>query len=87
MEAEVLLKGSHSGTDGIYTADPRIEPDAQKIDQISHIEVIKQGLQPMDSTAITLCMDNQLPIVMFDLMSSGNVRSILAGEPIGTLVT
>ena len=87
MEAEVLLKGSHSGTDGIYTADPRIEPDAEKIDQISHIEVIKQGLQPMDSTAITLCMDNHLPIVMFDLMGSGNVRSILAGDPVGTLVT
>ena len=87
MEAQVLLKGSHSGTDGIYTADPRVDPKANKIDEISHLEVIKQGLQPMDSTAITLCMDNQLPIVMFDLMSSGNVRSILAGEPVGTLVT
>ncbi|HJP16983.1 MAG TPA: UMP kinase, partial [Acidimicrobiales bacterium] len=63
------------------------QPDAEKIDQISHLEVIKQGLQPMDSTAITLCMDNQLPIVMFDLMSSGNVRSILAGKSVGTLVT
>ncbi len=87
MEAQVLLKGSHSGTDGIYTADPKIQPDAEKIDQISHLEVIKQVLQPMDSTAITLCMDNQLPIVMFDLMSSGNVRSILAGKSVGTLVT
>ena len=60
---------------------------AKKIDEISHLEVIKQGLQPMDSTAITLCMDNHLPIVMFDLMSSGNVRSILAGETVGTLVS
>ena len=57
------------------------------IEQVSHLEVIQKGLQAMDATAITLCMDNDLPIVMFDLMQAGNVRSILAGEAIGTLVS
>jgi uridylate kinase len=87
MEAQVVLKGSHSGTDGIYTADPRLDPTASKIDEITHLEVVQQGLKAMDTTAITLCMDNQMPIVMFDLMVPGNVRSILAGESVGTLVT
>ncbi|MBT7379332.1 MAG: UMP kinase, partial [Actinobacteria bacterium] len=58
-----------------------------KIDEITHLEVVQQGLKAMDTTAITLCMDNQMPIVMFDLMVPGNVRSILAGESVGTLVT
>ncbi len=87
MEAQVVLKGSHSGTDGIYTSDPRLDSTATKIDEISHLEVVQQGLKAMDTTAITLCMDNQMPIVMFDLMVPGNVRSILAGESVGTLVT
>ncbi len=87
MEAQVVLKGSHSGTDGIYTADPRLDPTASKIDEITYLEVVQQGLKAMDTTAITLCMDNQMPIVMFDLMVPGNVRSILAGESVGTLVT
>jgi uridylate kinase len=86
MEAGVLLKGSHSGTDGIYTDDPRLNPDAEKLDEIGYLEVINRGLQAMDATAITLCMDNRLPIVMFDVMTKGNIRSILEGEPIGTLV-
>jgi uridylate kinase len=86
MDAEVLLKGSHSGTDGIYTDDPRTNPDAEKLDEVRYLDVINQGLRAMDSTAITLCMDNHLPIVMFDLMTRGNVRSIVEGRPIGTLV-
>jgi uridylate kinase len=86
MEAEVLLKGSHSGTDGIYTDDPRVNPDAAKLDEVGYLDVLNQGLRAMDSTAVTLCMDNGLPIVMFDLMTKGNVRSILEGKPIGTLV-
>jgi uridylate kinase len=86
MEAEVLLKGSHSGTDGIYTDDPRTNADAVKLDEVSYLEVINRGLQAMDATAITLCMDNHLPIVMFDVMTKGNLRSILEGKPIGTLV-
>ncbi len=86
MDAEVLLKGSHSGTDGIYTDDPRTNPDATKLDEVSYLDVINRGLRAMDSTAITLCMDNKLPILMFDLMVKGNVVSIIRGEPIGTLV-
>ncbi|MDZ7733779.1 MAG: UMP kinase [Acidimicrobiia bacterium] len=86
IEADALLKGTHSGTDGIYTDDPRTNPEAVKLEQVSYLEVLNQGLRAMDSTAITLCMDNQLPIVMFDLLGSGNIRAILEGEPIGTMV-
>jgi len=87
LEAGVVLKGTHSGTDGIYTADPKDDPSATRLDEISYLDVIQRGLQAMDSTAVTLCMDNRVPIVMFDLMSPGNVRCILAGEQIGTLVS
>ena len=86
IEAGVLLKGTHSGTDGIYTADPRTDPDAVKLDEVSYLDVLNQGLKAMDSTAITLCMDNDLPIVMFDLTGAGNVRSLLEGGSVGTLV-
>jgi len=86
IEAEVLLKGTHSGTDGIYTDDPRTNPEATKLDEVTYLDVLNQGLRAMDSTAITLCMDNDLPIVMFDLMGEGNVRGILEGRAIGTLV-
>ena len=87
IDAEAVLKGSHSGVDGIYTADPKKDPDATKIDELSYLDVLNQGLAVMDSTAITLCMDNHLPILVFDLMTPGNVRSILSGEAIGTLVS
>ena len=87
IEAGVVLKGTHSGTDGIYTADPNTDPEATRLERVSYLDVIQKGLRAMDATAITLCMDNNLPIVMFDLMASGNVRSILAGESVGTLVT
>jgi uridylate kinase len=87
IEAGVVLKGTHSGTDGIYTADPKDDPSATRLDEIGYLDVIQRGLQAMDSTAVTLCMDNGVPIVMFDLMSPGNVRCILAGEHVGTLVS
>ena len=87
IEAGALLKGTHSGTDGIYTADPRVDPSATLLREIGYLDVLQQGLRAMDATAITLCMDNDLPIVMFDLMKAGNVRSVLAGDPIGTLVS
>ncbi|MCB0994459.1 MAG: UMP kinase [Acidimicrobiales bacterium] len=87
IEAGAVLKGTHSGTDGIYTADPKLDPTAVKLDHVSYIDVINKGLRAMDTTAITLCMENDLPIVMFDLMAAGNVRCILAGEPVGTLVS
>jgi uridylate kinase len=86
IEAGALLKGTHSGTDGIYTDDPKVNPDAVRLDEVTYLDVLNQGLRAMDSTAITLCMDNDLPIVMFDLMGEGNVRGILEGRPIGTLV-
>ena len=86
IEAGVILRGTHSGVDGIYTDDPRTNPDATKLDHVTYIEVINQGLRAMDPTAVTLCMEHSLPIVVFDLMTKGNVRSILLGEAIGTLV-
>ncbi len=86
IEAGALLKGTHSGTDGIYTDDPRTNPDAVKLESIGYLDVLNNGLRAMDATAITLCMDNDLPIVMFDLLAPGNIRAILEGEPIGTLV-
>ncbi len=86
IEAGALLKGTHSGTDGIYTDDPRTNPEATRLDEVTYLDVLNQGLRAMDSTAITLCMDNNLPIVMFDLMGEGNVRALLEGRPIGTLV-
>ena len=86
IEADVLLKGTHGGVDGVYTADPRKDPDATRLDEVAYIDVISQGLRVMDATAITFCMDNKLPIVVFDVMTPGNIRRALAGEPIGTLV-
>jgi len=86
IEAGVILRGTHSGVDGIYTDDPRVNPDATRLDHVTYIEVINQGLRAMDPTAVTLCMEHDLPIVVFDLMTRGNVRSILLGEAIGTLV-
>jgi len=86
IEADVLLKGTHSGTDGIYTDDPKLNPDAVKLDQVNYLDVLNRGLRAMDSTAITLCMDNDLPVVMFDLLGEGNVRALLEGREVGTLV-
>ena len=86
IEAQVLLKGTHSGTDGIYTDDPRTNPDAVKLEEVTYLDVLNQGLRAMDSTAITLCMDNDLPIVMFDLTGDANLRSLLEGGSVGTLV-
>jgi uridylate kinase len=85
--AEAVLKGTHSGVDGVYSADPRIDPDAVKLPHVSHFEVINRGLKVMDSTAITFCMDNALPIIVFDVMEPGNIHRALVGEPIGTLVS
>jgi len=86
IEAGVVLKGTHGGVDGIYSADPRTNPDATKLDRVSYLQVLNEGLQVMDSTAISLCMDNRLPIVVFDLMGEGNLQSLLAGQSVGTLV-
>jgi uridylate kinase len=82
----VILKGTHSGVDGVYTADPRTNPEAVKYERITYIDVINQGLKIMDSTAITFCRDNKLPIVVFDVLKPGNIHRVLIGEQIGTLV-
>jgi uridylate kinase len=82
-----VLKGTHSGVDGVYSADPRLDPQAVKLREVSHFEVINRGLKVMDSTAITFCMDNALPIIVFDVMEPGNIHRALVGEPIGTLVS
>ena len=86
IEAGVVLNGTHGGVDGIYSADPRTNPDAMRLDHVSYLRVLNEGLKVMDSTAISLCMDNQLPIVVFDLMGEGNFQSLLAGQSVGTLV-
>ncbi len=85
--AEAILKGTHSGVDGVYSADPRLDPSAVKLTEVSHFEIINRGLKVMDSTAITFCMDNQLPIVVFDVTAPGNIARALQGESIGTLVS
>jgi len=86
IEAGVVLKGTHGGVDGIYSDDPRTNPDAVKLDRVSYMRVLNEGLKVMDSTAITLCMDNELPIVVFDLLGDNNLQSLLRGESVGTLV-
>ncbi|MGA1655885.1 MAG: uridine monophosphate kinase, partial [Ilumatobacteraceae bacterium] len=86
IEAQAILKGTHSGVDGIYSADPKVDKNATRFSRLSHLDVINKGLRVMDSTAITFCMDNKLPIVVFNLLQRGNLRAILQGEEIGTLV-
>jgi uridylate kinase len=85
--ADAVLKGTHSGVDGVYSADPRRDPTAVKLTEVSYFEVLNRRLDVMDSTAITFCMDNQLPIVVFDASKPGNIHRALVGEPIGTLVS
>jgi uridylate kinase len=85
IKADVILKGTK--VDGIYTADPMLEPGATRFDHISYLQVLEQGLKVMDATAISLCMDNRLPIVVFNLKTPGNIRRAIAGEPVGSLVT
>ena len=86
IEAELLCKGTHGGVDGVYTADPRLDPTATRYDEVSFMEVVAKDLRVMDLTAITFCKDNGLPIRVFDLMEPGNIRKALGGESIGTLV-
>ena len=86
IEAQAVLKGTHSGVDGVYSADPRRDPTAERYDEIKFMDVISQDLRVMDLTAITFCKDNGLPILVFDLMTPGNIRGALGGAPIGTLI-
>ena len=86
IDAEAILKGTHSGVDGVYTADPKLDPTATRYDRVSHKEVIEKELRVMDATAIAFCRDNRIPIVVFDVSTPGNIRSVLEGRPVGTLV-
>lgn len=85
IKAEVILKGTK--VDGVYSADPVTHPDATRFERISYLRFLEQGLQAMDATAISLCMDNRLPIVVFNLRTPGNLKRIVLGEPVGTIVT
>ena len=85
MKAEVILKATK--VDGIYTADPVKDPTATRFDRISYLQVLQERLQVMDATAISLCMDNKLPILVFNLKTPGNIRRVVMGEAVGTIVT
>lgn len=84
IRADVILKGTK--VDGIYTADPLKDPEATRFDSISYLQVLEQGLKVMDATAISLCMDNKLPIVVFNIQEPGNLMRAIMGEPVGSLV-
>ncbi len=84
IEAEAMLKATQA--EGVFDRDPREHPDAVMFEEIPYIDVLKRGLQVLDATATSLCMDNAIPIVVFDLGVSGNVLRVLRGEPVGTLV-
>jgi uridylate kinase len=84
LGAEVILKATK--VDGIYSADPLKDPSAQRYASLSYLDVLNRGLTVMDNTAITMCMDNNLPIIVFDLMQEGNIEKVVLGQEIGTLV-
>ena len=84
INAQVLLKATK--VDGVYTADPFKVKDARKFASLKYIDVVKKGLKVMDTTAVTLCMENRLPIIIFNLTKEGNIRRVLNGEKIGTIV-
>jgi uridylate kinase len=83
--ADAIIKATK--VDGVYSADPKLDPAARRIDRLTYIEVLNRGLGVMDTTAISLCMDNKLPIVVFDLMRPGNIKRIVLGEPVGSIVS
>jgi|TARA_B000000460_G_scaffold232129_1_gene190874 uridylate kinase len=85
IRADVILKGTK--VDGVYTSDPIKDPSAKRFDSISYLQVLEQGLKVMDATAISLCMDNSLPIVVFNLQQPGTLRRVILGEPVGSLVS
>jgi uridylate kinase len=84
IDADAILKGTQ--VDGVYDRDPRLDGQAERYDDIDFLSVLNQGLKVMDATAISLCMDNRLPIVVFELLREGNIRRVVRGEHVGTLV-
>ncbi len=85
IDAEVMFKATQA--EGVFDADPRSNPDARLLTRVSHLEVLQRGLRVMDATAVSLCMENQIPIIVFDLRVHGAIVRAVSGEPIGTLVT
>jgi len=86
IDAEALLKGTHSGVDGVYDSDPRLNPDAVKYDEIDYLDVMTKDLKVMDATAIAFCRDHKIPIVVFDMSRPGALRDIIAGGHVGTMI-
>jgi uridylate kinase len=84
INAQVILKGTK--VDGVYSADPKKDATAVKLPKLTYLEVLRMGLRVMDATATSLCMDNNLPIVIFDLTTEGNIKKVICGEEIGTIV-
>jgi len=84
ISADVLLKGTQ--VDGVYSDDPRTNPKAKRLKELTAMEAIRKRLRVMDTTAFTLCMENKLPIVVFNLYKTGNIRRVIDGEPVGTLI-
>ena len=84
MRVDAILKGTK--VDGVYDSDPHLNPDARRFETLEYIEFLKRGLGVMDATAVSLCMENRLPILVFELREQGNIRRALLGEPIGTLI-
>ncbi|MGM7701202.1 UMP kinase [Pseudalkalibacillus sp. Hm43] len=85
IEAEVILMAKNN-VDGVYTADPKTDETAKKYNSLSYLEVLKEGLAVMDSTASSLCMDNDIPLIVFSIMEEGNIKRVIEGENIGTVV-
>jgi uridylate kinase len=84
IEADVLIKGTK--VDGVYSADPMTHPDAERYDTLTYLDVLKQRIKVMDATAVSLCMDNKLPILVYNLSETGSLKRIVQGEKLGTLV-
>jgi uridylate kinase len=84
VKAEVLLKATR--VDGIYTADPLVNPDAERLAEVTYQQVLEKGLKVMDATAISLCMDNRMPIIVFSLAAQGNIKRVVMGDNIGSIV-
>ena len=85
IKADVLLKGTK--VEGVYNADPVLVKDAVKYDEITYMEILRQGLKVMDLTAVSLCKDNNLPMIIFNMNQPGNIRRVVQGEKVGSLVT
>ncbi|RIL78343.1 uridine monophosphate kinase, partial [Staphylococcus equorum] len=86
VEADVILMGKNN-VDGVYSADPKVDPNAKKYDRLTYLQLLQEGLQVMDSTASSFCMDNNIPLNVFSIMEEGNIKRAVLGEEIGTIIT